>query len=127
MCHCFPPKRTEYLILHTLICHRIKFEPPEIEYYQNDKELPIFSRVQCGYPIGDIVNILLKADLHERKVCGVQPLRFYIKHTYSTINANSANSIMNGAACSSSPSDWHSYRQNIAGYVISTLMFSFTY
>ena len=34
----------------------------------------VYSRIQSGYHIGDIVNILLKPDLDQRKVCTVQPL-----------------------------------------------------
>ena len=31
--------------------------------------------MQCGYIVGDLVNILLKSDLDLHKVCAVQPLR----------------------------------------------------
>lgn len=56
-----------------MLC-RIKFESPEVDYYRGDKELPVYSRVQCGYPVGDLVNILLKSDLDLNRVCTVQPL-----------------------------------------------------
>ena len=56
------------------IVYRIKFEPPEIEFYQDDKEVPIYSRLTSGYPVGDIVSILLKPNLDKQKVCTVQPL-----------------------------------------------------
>lgn len=57
-----------------LSLYRIKFEFPVVEYYKGDKEMPVYSRVTCGYPLGDLVNILLKPDLDECKVCAVQPL-----------------------------------------------------
>ena len=53
------------------LCFRIKFESSD---YRADKELPVYSRVQCGYPVGNLVNILLKSDLDIRKICDVQPL-----------------------------------------------------
>ena len=56
-----------------MLC-RIKFESPEVDYYRGDEELPVYSRVQCGYPVGDLVNILLKSDLDLNRVCTVQPL-----------------------------------------------------
>ena len=37
-------------------------------------ELPVYSRIQCGYPVGDLVNILLKSDFDFSKVCSVQLL-----------------------------------------------------
>ena len=36
--------------------------------------MPIYSRWTSGYPIGDLVNILLKSDMATRQVCTVQPL-----------------------------------------------------
>ena len=36
--------------------------------------MPIYSRTASGYPVGDLVNILLKSDMAGRKVCTVQPL-----------------------------------------------------
>ena len=56
------------------IYYRIKFEKPEVEFFQNDKQIPIYSRVTSGYPLGDLVTILLKSDLDQGKVCSVQPL-----------------------------------------------------
>lgn len=56
---------------------RIKFElgnSSTTEFYRDDPEVPIYSRPTSGYPIGDLVNILLKSDLAGRKVCTVQPL-----------------------------------------------------
>lgn len=60
--------------LFLIILCRIKFESPEVDYYRGDKELPVYSRVQCGYPVGDLVNILLKSDLDLNRVWAVQPL-----------------------------------------------------
>ena len=36
--------------------------------------MPIYSRPMSGYPVGDLVKILLKSDMAGRKVCTVQPL-----------------------------------------------------
>ena len=36
--------------------------------------MPVYSQIQCGYSVGDLVNILLKSDLDLSKVCSVQPL-----------------------------------------------------
>ena len=58
--------------INTVLC-RIKFESPEVDYYHGDK-LPVYSRVQCGYPVRDLVNILLKSDLDMNRVCTVQYL-----------------------------------------------------
>lgn len=56
---------------------RIKFDAghtSSTEFFHNDAEMPIYSRATAGYPVGDLVNILLKSDLCGRKVCTVQPL-----------------------------------------------------
>ena len=45
-----------------------------VELYHDDIEMPIYSTVTCGYPVGDLVNILLKSDIESNKVCTVQPL-----------------------------------------------------
>lgn len=58
-----------------LFLFRIKFESTsadETEYFCDDHEIPIYSRVTSGYHIGELVNMLLKSD--NRKVCTVQPL-----------------------------------------------------
>ncbi len=34
----------------------------------------MYSRPSCGYPVGELVNILLKLEIDERRVCTVQPL-----------------------------------------------------
>lgn len=55
----------------------MRFEPgnsSQTEFYRNDHEMPIYSRVTSGYPVGDLVNILLKSDMGTRTVCTVQPL-----------------------------------------------------
>ena len=60
-----------------LLLYRIKFEPghsSQTEFYRNDHEMPIYSKVKSGYPIGDLVHILLKSDMATHSVCTVQPL-----------------------------------------------------
>lgn len=64
-----------YCNLSANFCNcRIKFEAPKTEFFQDDKQMPIYSRVTSGYPIGDLVSILLKSDSDQEKVCSVQPL-----------------------------------------------------
>ena len=59
-------------LTYALFC-RIKFDHHN-EFYQGDKEMPIYSRITSGYPIGTIVTTLLNSDLNRREVCHVQPL-----------------------------------------------------
>ena len=42
------------------------------EYFGDDCECPIYSRVTSGYHVGELVDMLLKSD--NEKVCTVQPL-----------------------------------------------------
>lgn len=48
----------------------MKFD--EIEYFREDKSLPIHSRVSSGYPVGIIVKLLLTDGVQE--CCTAQPL-----------------------------------------------------
>ena len=54
--------------------YRITLETPKTELFLDDKQMPIYSRVTSGYPIGDLVSILLRSDSDQEKVCSVQPL-----------------------------------------------------
>ena len=68
---------TKLLFVAFLWYFRIKFEPgnsSKTEFYRNDLEMPIYSRAVSGYPVGDLVKILLSSDVTGRKVCTVQPL-----------------------------------------------------
>lgn len=68
---------TKPLFVAFLWHFRIKFEPgnsSKTEFYRNDLEMPIYSRAVSGYPVGDLVKILLSSDVTGRKVCTVQPL-----------------------------------------------------
>ena len=47
---------------------------PKSNFCQNDKQIPIYSIVTSGYPLSDLVTILLKSDLDHEKVCTMQPL-----------------------------------------------------
>ena len=65
------------IIVPITLHFRIKFEPgnsSKTEFYRNDLEMPVYSRAVSGYPVGDLVKILLSSDVSGRKVCTVQPL-----------------------------------------------------
>ena len=56
---------------------RIKLEPRKSsvpEFYHGDPEMPIHARPTSGYPVGDLIRILLQSDMADQKVCTVQPL-----------------------------------------------------
>ena len=56
---------------------RIKLEPGNSsvpEFYHGDPEMPIHARPTSGYPVGDLIRILLQSDMADQKVCTVQPL-----------------------------------------------------
>lgn len=46
----------------------------ELEYYDNDVELPIFNKMSCGYPVNLLIKTLLSKELDTQRVCKVQPL-----------------------------------------------------
>ena len=48
--------------------------PPPIEYYDNDPDLPLLSRMDHGYPVHLIIDQLLSADVDDNSICKVQPL-----------------------------------------------------
>ena len=59
------------------IYFRIKLEPgisSVPEFYHGDPEMPIHARPTSGYPVGDLIRILLQSDMADQKVCTVQPL-----------------------------------------------------
>ena len=47
---------------------------PEIEYYKDDPQLPIYRVPTSGYPVHELIDILLKPDLPPEHICTVQPL-----------------------------------------------------
>ena len=54
---------------------RIKFEESstsQTEFYCNDPEMPVHSKVTAGYHVGELVSMLMKSTID--KVCTVQPL-----------------------------------------------------
>ena len=57
---------------------RLKFEKSddeeEVQYYDNDSELPIFSTVNHGYQASVLARILMDKNIDMRRVCHVQPL-----------------------------------------------------
>ena len=60
-------------VLNSHSFRRIKFEtPPQADFFRDDPEMPVYSRVTSGYHIGELVNILLKSD--NKEICTVQPL-----------------------------------------------------
>jgi hypothetical protein len=61
------------LLYNYLLIFRIKFDRKN-DFYQGDKEMPIYSRITSGYPIGTIVSVLFKSDLSDQEICCVQPL-----------------------------------------------------
>ena len=46
----------------------------ELEYYDNDFELPIFDKMSCGCPVHLLIKTLLSKELDTQRVCKVQPL-----------------------------------------------------
>jgi len=50
---------------------RLQFEP---DHFQGDKELPVYSRPTSAHSVGELVNVLLKSDIDQQRVCTVQPL-----------------------------------------------------
>lgn len=52
---------------------RLKFETKP-EYYRNDPQLPIYAAVGYGYPLHNLIDVLLKPDIPSEYVCTVQPL-----------------------------------------------------
>ena len=52
---------------------RLKMEPV-VEYYKDDPQLPIYATPSCGYPLHELIDILLKPDMPAKHICTVQPL-----------------------------------------------------
>lgn len=46
----------------------------ELEFFDNDFELPIFDKMSSGYPVHLLIKTLLSKDLDTRRVCKVKPL-----------------------------------------------------
>ena len=60
----------------------------ELEYYDGDKELPIFDKMGSGYPVHLLIKTLLSKDLDLSRVCKVQPLGI-VKNTIFLIDIDS--------------------------------------
>ena len=75
---------------HVYNLYRIKFEQPSsesetsgseaddekpvLEFYDDDPELPMLARMDHGYPVHSLIQILLTSDVQENRICRVQPL-----------------------------------------------------
>ena len=49
-------------------------EEPSMLYYDNDPELPIYSKTSIGYSLSELVEILMNESVQESQVCRIQPL-----------------------------------------------------
>ena len=58
---------------HIYLAHRVKTEPV-VKYYEDDPQLPIYATPSCGYPLHELIDILLKPDMPSKQICTVQPL-----------------------------------------------------
>ena len=47
---------------------------PTLEFYDNDPELPLFSRIDHGYPVSSLIQSLLSSEVDDSRICKVQPL-----------------------------------------------------
>ena len=47
---------------------------PEVSYYQDDHNLPIYASLDYGYPVDRIIDVLLMSSMPLERVCTVQPL-----------------------------------------------------
>ena len=45
-----------------------------LEFYDDDPELPMLARMDHGYPVHSLIQILLTSDVQENRICRVQPL-----------------------------------------------------
>ena len=45
-----------------------------MKYFNDDKQLPVYSQLSSGYCLSDLVDILMSNDIDSNKVCTVQPL-----------------------------------------------------
>ena len=45
-----------------------------IENYDNDPQLPLFSSVTHGYSASELARILMNKDMDNKRVCHIQPL-----------------------------------------------------
>ena len=46
----------------------------QLEFYDNDPELPLFSTMDHGYPVHLLIHTLLAGSVDEARICKVQPL-----------------------------------------------------
>ena len=65
--------------LKYLLLYRLKFDDEsengsEIKCFEDDPQLPIFAAPPSGYPVHEIIDILLRSDMPPQRVCTVQPL-----------------------------------------------------
>lgn len=49
-------------------------DKPELEFYDNDPELPLLARMDHGYPLNSLIHVLLASNVQESCICKVQPL-----------------------------------------------------
>ena len=47
---------------------------PVIECYKDDPQLPFYATPSCGYPLHELIDILLKPDMPPEHICTVQLL-----------------------------------------------------
>ena len=67
--------------LQFLFIHRLKFEEKYVlkeedspAFYQNDRELPVYSLTTSGYPASELARILMDKSISSERVCHIQPI-----------------------------------------------------
>ena len=62
------------LCIYVWVLYRLKFDDYD-EYYGEDRELPIFSRVQTGYMAEYLIKLLMgESERPSSKICKLQPI-----------------------------------------------------
>ena len=58
-----------------MLINRLKFEDEnDVKCFQDDPQLPIYAALPFGYPVHELIDILMKSDMPLQKICTVQPL-----------------------------------------------------
>ena len=58
-----------------MLINRLKFEDKnDVKCFQDDPQLPIYAALPFGYPVHELIDILMKSDMPLQKICTVQPL-----------------------------------------------------
>lgn len=69
----FPTSTAETNPFSFSFCCRLRFDV-EVRCLQDDPQFPIYDSPVNGYPMHALIDILLKPDIPEERICTVQPL-----------------------------------------------------